>query len=473
MKKRFNLASVVLLSILFILSSFIIPLASAATIQFNATFDDDSDLVSRYTCTVSGGNLRCINGQTAKIVHKLIDNSETRHNSTIELRAKFTTLKNNKQAWFYKDENTTSNLPSVWRIQGTGSNIVVTNDEEYELEIGTVDDKFHTWKFVNLVDNSVDVYVDDVYKGNIAYSANTGNGTYWLFKCTQTCDFTVDWMSHYDDRCSDGTQSGQCSASKPFYCDSGTLTNNCGACGCDANYACQRDNSCKLLTCSDGTQSGQCSTTKPKYCDNGNLVDKCDTCGCDTNYGCQPSGACEILTCSDGTKSGQCSTTINAQYCDEGTIINNCNICGCSSGTFCSFSGTCVEPPKFEIVQITTNTAHQTNPAIYDDKIVWQDLRNGNYDIFMYDLSTGQETQITTNTVYEGQPAIYDNRIVWEDNRNGNYDIYMYDLSTGEETQITTNTARQTIPAIYDDKIVWQDKRYGDTVLVTVPVLMS
>lgn len=32
--------------------------------------------------------------------------------------------------------------------------------------------------------------------------------------------------------------------------------------------------------CSDGTPYGQCSATKPKYCDNGNLIDRCSVCGC-------------------------------------------------------------------------------------------------------------------------------------------------------------------------------------------------
>jgi beta propeller repeat protein len=109
--------------------------------------------------------------------------------------------------------------------------------------------------------------------------------------------------------------------------------------------------------------------------------------------------------------------------------------------------------------QITTNTARQERPAIYEDKIVWQDYRNGNYDIYMYDLSTGQEAQITTNSATQWDPAIYEDKIVWQDYRNRNSDIYMYDLSTSQERQITTNTARQERPAIYEDKIVWQDDR--------------
>lgn len=85
--------------------------------------------------------------------------------------------------------------------------------------------------------------------------------------------------------------------------------------------------------------------------------------------------------------------------------------------------------------QITTDGNIQEYPAIYNDKIVWEDLRNGNWDIYMYDLSTSTETQITTtdgNT--QTLSAIYDDRIVWTDDRNGNYDIYLATLTYPDET---------------------------------------
>jgi beta propeller repeat protein len=152
--------------------------------------------------------------------------------------------------------------------------------------------------------------------------------------------------------------------------------------------------------------------------------------------------------------------------------------------------------------QITTNESQQDYPAIYGDKIVWQDYRNGNSswsktDIYMYNLSTSTETQITTSgsasdpkiygdrivyvngsqiymydlstsketkvTAYEStrqdNPAIYGDRIVWVDERNRNVDIYMYNISTHTETQITSNKSGLSYPAIYGDRIVWSDSR--------------
>ncbi|MCC4771607.1 PKD domain-containing protein [Methanosarcina sp. DH2] len=115
--------------------------------------------------------------------------------------------------------------------------------------------------------------------------------------------------------------------------------------------------------------------------------------------------------------------------------------------------------------QIITDESHQQSPAIYGNRIVWEDYRNGNKDIYMYDLSTSKKIQITTSGS-AWNPAIYGDRIVWRDNRNDkeyieNSDIYMYDLSTSREIQITTSGSASS-PAIYGNKIVWEDGRSGN-----------
>jgi len=112
--------------------------------------------------------------------------------------------------------------------------------------------------------------------------------------------------------------------------------------------------------------------------------------------------------------------------------------------------------------RVTNTKSDQYEPAVYSDKVVWADGRNGDYDIYMYDLSTSTETPMVITGSTQFSPTIYENRIVWEDDRNGNQDIYMYDLSTSIETQITTNESGQCHPAIYGDRIVWIDFRNGD-----------
>jgi len=124
---------------------------------------------------------------------------------------------------------------------------------------------------------------------------------------------------------------------------------------------------------------------------------------------------------------------------------------------------------KITETPVTTNKSEQWNPIFYDNRVVWDDYRNGNWDIYMYDLSTKKETQITTNVSDQYSPYIYGNRLVWVDERNrnpedisGNSDIYMYDLSTKKETQITNNEGYLWDPLIYGDKMVWTACPYGD-----------
>ena len=153
-----------------------------------------------------------------------------------------------------------------------------------------------------------------------------------------------------------------------------------------------------------------------------------------------------------------------------------------------------------EEMRITADSYGQSGPIIYGDKIVWWDMRNGERDIYMYDLSTNTEKRIQKNSHAQGtlvfygdkilwewandiylydlstnnekkipidysncpsSPVLYENKIVYAESCPDN-DIYLYDLSTKTETQITTDSAYQWFPAIYGDKIVWEDYRNGN-----------
>ncbi|MFP6621213.1 MAG: dockerin type I domain-containing protein [Pirellulaceae bacterium] len=98
--------------------------------------------------------------------------------------------------------------------------------------------------------------------------------------------------------------------------------------------------------------------------------------------------------------------------------------------------------PVFEV----PNFGYTSASDISGDWIVYSDGRNGNSDIFAYQVSSGTEIQVTTNDKEQMSPLISGNLIAWVDRRNwdgqsdpylrGN-DVYGYDLSTGQEFPIS------------------------------------
>jgi beta propeller repeat protein len=102
------------------------------------------------------------------------------------------------------------------------------------------------------------------------------------------------------------------------------------------------------------------------------------------------------------------------------------------------------EDPDPAESRITNNPAHQEKPSIYGNKIVWVDTRYGNKDIFIYDIVTQKESLVAgyaeipsphpvdpLKFIWPQQdyPQIYGDLVAYEDDRDGNNEIYVYNLS--------------------------------------------
>lgn len=148
---------------------------------------------------------------------------------------------------------------------------------------------------------------------------------------------------------------------------------------------------------------------------------------------------------------------------------------------------------------VTSRNGSQQAPVIRDNKIAWVNYRDLEIndstayvegDIYVKDLSNGQEIRVTTDPANQGiiswwwpdgmqvfEPAIYQDKILWVDdrNRNGsegmesNTDIYMKDLSNGIEKQLSSSPKDQVSPAIYGDYAIWHEgNRYSsENIVVT------
>ena len=101
--------------------------------------------------------------------------------------------------------------------------------------------------------------------------------------------------------------------------------------------------------------------------------------------------------------------------------------------------------------------------AISGDIVVWQDDRNGNWDIYGHDLSSDEQFSIVTEDSAQEGPAVSGDIIVWQDERNGNWDIYAYDLSSDTEFAVCTVGGDQKYPSIDGNFIVWCDLRSGSS----------
>jgi beta propeller repeat protein len=116
-----------------------------------------------------------------------------------------------------------------------------------------------------------------------------------------------------------------------------------------------------------------------------------------------------------------------------------------------------------DVTRLTTDADDQTWADVDGDLVVYQDDRNGNFDIYLYNLSNGTETRLTTNTADQTRPRIHGDRVVYMDDRGTYTAIYHYHLTTGIKRSIYTSSyADQIFPDVYGDYVVWLDGRYGE-----------
>lgn len=124
--------------------------------------------------------------------------------------------------------------------------------------------------------------------------------------------------------------------------------------------------------------------------------------------------------------------------------------------------------------QVTSDPLEQTSPVIFGHRIAWRDARDGDWlhpDIYYYDLGadgafgTADDSgvqKLPVEVVEADSLDMWDNLLVYDDYRDGSYEIYLYDFETGVETPVTSAPRGQFYPRIHDRTIVWQDARHND-----------
>lgn len=84
-----------------------------------------------------------------------------------------------------------------------------------------------------------------------------------------------------------------------------------------------------------------------------------------------------------------------------------------------------------------------------------------NKDVFYYDLELGRSFHIaSTREGMQLDTHIDGSRVVWLDTRNGDFDVYMYDIELGQEVLLTDDPFDQLFARIRGDLVVLREYRF-------------
>jgi beta propeller repeat protein len=118
---------------------------------------------------------------------------------------------------------------------------------------------------------------------------------------------------------------------------------------------------------------------------------------------------------------------------------------------------------EFLIAQpLSSTAAEQINPSLSGTKVVWQDFRNGKWDIYLRDLSGETERNLTAGTLADQiNPVISGSHVVWQERSSGTWDVVLYNLDTAAATTIASSLADETSPTVNGEWVAYQSGPAG------------
>ncbi|MBN1564145.1 MAG: PD40 domain-containing protein [Anaerolineae bacterium] len=109
--------------------------------------------------------------------------------------------------------------------------------------------------------------------------------------------------------------------------------------------------------------------------------------------------------------------------------------------------------PKYN-ARMTFNTGNDLNPVWGPGNyIAWESSRDGNWNIYMFDVSTGDYQPLTTDIANDINPFWFPDgeRIVYQSDSDGDWDIYQLNRVTDELIPLTTNDVEDVDPIVSPD----------------------
>lgn len=117
-----------------------------------------------------------------------------------------------------------------------------------------------------------------------------------------------------------------------------------------------------------------------------------------------------------------------------------------------------------ETTRVTNSPAHDHDPVVWRHVIAW--IRGQSGPVYLLDLQSGDQHAISGSAA-TGSPALRDGHLVWEDRRGPSWDVYHFDIDTGEQQRLGSPTdvdqvgSNQRDPSVAGNTVVWKDTRWG------------
>lgn len=116
-----------------------------------------------------------------------------------------------------------------------------------------------------------------------------------------------------------------------------------------------------------------------------------------------------------------------------------------------------------------TSAHHQDRPSVDGDWLVWEEYPNSTDAVIRaYQISTQTILNLSSSTGFRTNPYVSGSKVVWEDQRTGNGDLWYYDFNSAEgETILVSGEGHSAGVRFLGNRIVWVESSATSMGLLT------
>jgi beta propeller repeat protein len=116
-----------------------------------------------------------------------------------------------------------------------------------------------------------------------------------------------------------------------------------------------------------------------------------------------------------------------------------------------------------------TSSHHQDRPSVDGDWLVWEEYLNSTDAVIRaYQISTQTTLNLSSSTGFRTNPYVSGSKVVWEDQRTGNGDLWYYDFNSAKgETILVSGEGHSAGVRFLANRIVWVESSTTSMGLLT------